>query len=130
MGGDGHRPHVVTIGGMTTDFWRAVDYFVATTPVVIDRPKGSPDPNDTQCIYPLDYGYLEGTSSADCGGLDVWVGVLDDRRVVGFLCTVDIFKLNMEIKLLLGCAPADIIVIRAFYSSMHMGHTLVMRPGQ
>jgi inorganic pyrophosphatase len=40
-------------------------------------------------IYPLDYGYLEGTCGGDGAGIDVWVGLKADKTLTGILCTVD-----------------------------------------
>lgn len=57
-------------------FWAALDELVATSTVRIDRPKGTAHPRYPSFIYPLDYGYLEGTQAADGGGIDVWVGSL------------------------------------------------------
>lgn len=33
--------------------------------VVIDRPLGSVHPNDPQCIYPLNYGFVPGLFAGD-----------------------------------------------------------------
>ncbi len=56
------------------DFWTDADELVRTHRVVVDRPRNTPHPKATQHIYPLDYGYLEGTSSGDGAGIDVWIG--------------------------------------------------------
>ena len=56
------------------EFWEHLDALVAQCAVVIDRPRGSQHPRWETLVYPLDYGYLEGTSSADGGEVDVWVG--------------------------------------------------------
>lgn len=57
-----------------TAFWQGVTELLITNSLIIDRPKGSPHPRYPQMIYPLDYGYLENTTSADSGGIDVWLG--------------------------------------------------------
>ena len=57
-----------------TAFWHGVTELLITNSLIIDRPKGSPHPRYPQMIYPLDYGYLENTTSADGGGIDVWLG--------------------------------------------------------
>ena len=43
------------------------------------------------------------------------------------LCTVDLRKRDMEVKLLLGCTPAEIELVEAFLTSLKMGHTLLQR---
>lgn len=47
-----------------------------TYKLVIDRPKGSTHPNHSDLIYPLDYGYLEGTAAGDGHDIDVWLAHL------------------------------------------------------
>jgi inorganic pyrophosphatase len=76
-------------------------------------------------IYPLDYGYLENTTSSDGGGIDVWLGSLSAVRhtktvktLTGILCTFDTLKRDAEIKLLIGCSAEDIQVIRDFHKEM------------
>lgn len=56
---------------MDKGFWQALDRLVAECETVIDRPKGTAHPRWPEFVYPLDYGYLRGTSSMDGGGIDV-----------------------------------------------------------
>jgi len=55
---------------MDDNFWAALDKLVSESKVIIDRPKGSRHPKYPNCIYPLDYGYLDNTSSMDGNGID------------------------------------------------------------
>ena len=105
-----------------TSFWLAMAELLITNSVIIDRPKGSSHPRYADLIYPLDYGYLEGTTSADGDGTDVWLGSLNtiDQTLTGILCTFDTLKRDMEIKLLIGCNEEDIQVIRDFHKDMHI----------
>ena len=57
------------------DFWGGLAHLIAEHPLVIDRPKGLPHPRFPEVVYPLDYGYLEGTQAIDGGGIDVWRGI-------------------------------------------------------
>jgi inorganic pyrophosphatase len=116
------------VGAVDDSFWRAVDSLVAGARIVVDRPSGSPHPRDATHIYPLDYGYLDGTTSGDGEGIDVWIGTMADRSVTGVICTVDLHKRDMEIKVLLGCSLADVRQIQAFFSDMSVGHSFVPRP--
>ena len=109
-----------------TAFWHGVTELLITNSLIIDRPKGSPHPRYPQMIYPLDYGYLENTTSADGGGIDVWLGSLsrltnneDAKTLTGILCTFDTLKRDAEIKLLIGCSETDIQVIRDFHKDMY-----------
>jgi inorganic pyrophosphatase len=89
------------------NFWLKLDQLVAEHKRVIDRPKGSCHPRYPSFVYPLDYGYLEGTQAADGGGIDVWVGSLPDEMVTAVVCTVDIKKRDTEVKILLGCTSQE-----------------------
>ncbi len=88
------------------EFWAALDRLVRSSEIVIDRPRGSPHPRYPDLLYPVDYGYLKGTSSMDGGGIDVWAGTAG-KSLDAILCTVDLLKRDSEIKLLLGCTEAE-----------------------
>jgi inorganic pyrophosphatase len=113
---------------MPQEFWAALDGLVATRRVVVDRPKGTPHPRSTDCIYPLDYGYLDGTRASDGAGVDVGVGDDGAARLVGVVCTVDSLKLEVELKLLLGCSSEEIARIRAFFGQLQMACCVLLRP--
>ena len=109
-----------------TSFWQAMSELLATTPVIIDRPKGSAHPRYPEVIYPLDYGYLGNTTAGDGGGIDVWLGSLSTamnknniKTLTGILCTFDRLKRDAEIKLLVACTETDVQTIRVFHQEMH-----------
>lgn len=102
-----------------TTFWQEITQLVTANPIRIDRPKGTPHPRYPDVIYPLDYGYLEDTSAADGGRIDVWIGTLGARTLTGILCTFDTLKRDMEIKILLGCTNADLEIIQRFRGKMY-----------
>lgn len=96
-----------------------------TNSLVIDRPKGSLHPRYPTVMYPLDYGYLENTTSGDGSGIDLWLGSLNTvtngdgmKKLTGILCTFDTLKRDAEIKLLIQCTENDIQVIRDFHKDM------------
>jgi inorganic pyrophosphatase len=106
-------------------FWHAMTELIATGSILIDRPHGSTHPRYGEAIYPLDYGYLENTTSSDGGGIDVWLGSLNSvvdntnlKILTGILCTFDTLKRDAEIKLLIGCTEDDIPVIQEFHKEM------------
>jgi inorganic pyrophosphatase len=109
-----------------TAFWKAMTELVTTNAIVIDRPKGSTHPRYGNAVYPLDYGYLEETTSSDGGGIDVWIGSLSSvvdkhnaQILTGILCTFDTLKRDAEIKLLIGCTKENVQVIQEFHKEMH-----------
>ena len=113
---------------MTREFWAAIDTLCAQSQVVIDRPKGSAHPRYPDFIYPMDYGYLKGTSSMDGGGIDLWVGTRGDRAVDAVMCVVDLVKRDSEIKLLLGCTEEEKqAVCRAHNATEHQKGMLIRR---
>jgi inorganic pyrophosphatase len=111
---------------MTERFWHHLDVLVAAAEVVIDRPAGSAHPRYPDFIYPLDYGYLQGTTAGDGAGVDVWVGNLAQREVTGVICTVDLTKRDVELKLLLGCTPAEMDIALTLHnrSEGQAGHLI------
>lgn len=104
-----------------TSFWHEMAHLAATNSIVIDRPKASPHPGYPEVIYLLDYGYLEGTLSAEGDGTDAWLGSLNtmDKMLTGILCTFDTLKRAAEIKLLIGCTEEDVQIIQDFHKEMY-----------
>ena len=109
-------------------FWKWADRLVATSEIVIDRPRGSRHPRYPVLIYPLDYGYLARTTAMDGDGVDVWRGSRPEQQVGGAIVTIDLFKRDAEIKLLLGCTPDETAVILEFLNDRSMAATLISRP--
>ncbi len=92
--------------GCSEDFWKALDTLLNGSELVIDRPKGTAHPRYPDFIYPLDYGYLKGTSSMDGGGIDVWVGS-GEKKIDAVMCIVDLLKKDSEIKIMIGCTEEE-----------------------
>ena len=89
-----------------SSFWSALNKLVAQSNIVIDRPKGSRHPKYPEFIYPVDYGYLEKTTSMDGDGIDIWKGI-DGDAVDAIISTVDLLKKDSEIKILIGCSEDE-----------------------
>ena len=113
---------------MSSNFWNFLHELVVQSEIMVDRPKGSRHPRYPHVIYPLDYGYLVGTSSSDGGGIDVWLGSDGTRRITGLLCTVDRLKKDSEIKVCIGCTAAEMATIQQFHDSSFMGCILIQTP--
>jgi len=94
-------------------FWELLDKLVCEHKIIIDRPKGSRHPKYQDYVYPLDYGYLDGTSSGDNAGIDVWRGSLNVQFVDAVICSIDYLKKDSEIKILCGCTRDEIEKIYA-----------------
>ncbi len=109
------------------NFWTHLDQLVANSRIVIDRPKGSAHPRYPEMIYPLDYGYLDGTTAGDGAGIDVWLGSVQADRPNAILCTVDLWKRDAEIKVLIGCTDGDITAIVNFTNDGGMMQAMLIR---
>jgi inorganic pyrophosphatase len=102
---------------MADDFWRYLELLVSGSTLHIDRPRGSHHPRYPELVYPLDYGYLDGTTAADGSGIDIWIGTQPDRSLTGIVTTVDLVKRDAEIKILLGCTKEEIQTILSFHNA-------------
>jgi inorganic pyrophosphatase len=110
-------------------FWLTLDQLASTHPVVVDRAKGTPHPRYADFVYPLDYGYLQGTTSGDGAGMDVWLGSLPGRVVTGVVCCADVVKGDVEMKLLLGCTEAEMGLVLGIHNDGGQSALLLVRPG-
>ena len=114
-------------------FWEALQDLVKNNPLRIDRPRGSRHPRYPDFIYPLDYGYLEGTRSADGGGVDVWLGAGQETAaghvpsLTGLLLTLDRVKQDVEVKLLLNCTHKEMEIAQRASNSQSMNAVLLKR---
>jgi inorganic pyrophosphatase len=120
------------------DFWSTIEQLIATSKIVIDRPRGTAHPHFSDLVYPLDYGYLKNTISGDGSSIDFWLGASGIFKLSGLLLTVDAFKRDAEIKLLLGCTQAEILMLikwsntgqmRAIYLTRNSNHEQETLPG-
>ena len=107
-------------------FWQALDKLVADSKIIIDRPKGSAHPKYPDFIYPLDYGYLENTTSMDGGGIDVWKGSLGNN-IDAVMCIVDLMKKDSEIKILIGCSEEEKQAIYAVHNETEFMKGILIR---
>jgi inorganic pyrophosphatase len=111
-------------------FWSILDQLAAASEIVVDRPRGSQHPRMAGMVYPLDYGYLAGTTAGDGDGIDVWLGSLPGCSVTGIVCTADAHKRDAEIKLLLGCTAEDMAAVQRFLNAHGLGCTVLSRPAR
>ena len=109
-------------------FWEAIDSLFGNSRVIIDRHKGTHHPRFPSFTYPVDYGYLENTTSPDGGGIDVWRGTSLSSKVDAIICTIDLMKKDSEIKLLIGCTHEEKQNVLAFHNeSEYMKGILIER---
>ena len=110
-----------------SDFFPTVNQLAATHSLVIDRPKGTRHPRFTEAEYPMDYGYLDGTTGGDGSGIDVFRGSASLRGVVAVAATVDLNKRDGELKLLLDCTDEEVDQVMAFLrDDLHLATALML----
>ncbi|KAH6883503.1 inorganic pyrophosphatase-related protein [Thelonectria olida] len=109
-------------------FFTNIDHICASARLVVDRPKDSRHPRVPQAIYPVDYGYLEGTTGGDGEGVDVFRGSAEGAGVVGVFMTADPGKRDVEVKVLLDCTDEEIDRVRHLLDEvLGIGGLLVRR---
>ena len=90
-------------------------------PIKIDRPAGSTHPQYPSAIYPVDYGYIDAIQGSDGEGLDVFVGTSQIREISAVILCIDLLKAELESKILIGCASAEVEKINVFLEeSLHL----------
>jgi inorganic pyrophosphatase len=110
----------VQLLGDNKKYWDALADLVNEHEIVIDRPKGSAHPKYPDVIYKVDYGYLDGTTTIDGGGIDIFVGEMSMNKIQGIMCTVDTLKNDTEIKIIYNCNSIEIKAIYNFLNSGYM----------
>src|SRR5262249_42183772 len=109
------------------DFWQAIDALVASGEIVLDRPVCSSPVCYEDARYPYEHGYLASTRSGGGQGIDVWIGSRIDLVVAGVICAFDVRRRDADIKLLLGCTPADAAAMLAIHQEGNRPAMLVLR---
>ncbi len=105
---------------MPSSFWIRLDDLVASSEIVLDRPKRI-------AVPPIDYGYLSDTSGGDGQEIDVWRGSAEGKYVDAIVCTVDLRKRDAEIKVLIGCSDGEKKSICEYHTSDRTAALLVTR---
>ena len=108
------------------EFWQVLDSLVLNSKIIIDRPTNTAHPKYPNFIYPLDYGYLENTSSMDGGGIDVWKGTNGDK-VDAIICIVDLIKKDSEIKILIGLSEEEKELVYRFHNETEFMKGIMVR---
>lgn len=109
--------------------WTALDMLVKRASIVIDRARGSAHPRFRQYVYPLDYGYFDGTRGGDGQGIDVFRGSETHRGVTGLVATFDPYQGDAELKVLLGCTAEEMRSVVDFYEWQPQAALVMPRAG-
>jgi inorganic pyrophosphatase len=93
--------------------WDALALTVATNGITLDRPRFSRHPEYTDIVYPIDYGYVNGTTGLDGQELDIFVGTAP-TGLVGACFSTDRRKGDQELKLIYDCDAAEVYMVHGF----------------
>ncbi len=93
--------------------WEGWDRTIADKGITLDRPRGSRHPRFPEIVYPIDYGYVNGTVGRDGEEVDVFVGS-GAYGLVGAIITVDHRKGDTEVKLLVDTTAGEIYLVNGF----------------
>jgi inorganic pyrophosphatase len=108
--------------------WPAWEALIARNGITIDRPRRSHHPDYPDIIYPIDYGFIDGTTSGDGQEVDVFVGS-SETGLIGGILTTDHRKGDREMKLIYNCSPEEIYLVNGFvnFDPSLMQGVLVLR---
>jgi len=120
--------HVLTAAEEGIFEWDVWEARILQNGVTIDRAYRTAHPRFPSIIYPINYGYVNGTVSTDGEEVDVFVGS-SSQGLVGLLITNDYRKGDREIKLLYNCTPEEIYLCHGFinYDQSLMDGKLMLR---
>ncbi|HEY9722076.1 MAG TPA: hypothetical protein V6D47_08680 [Oscillatoriaceae cyanobacterium] len=93
--------------------WEAHEALIRQNGLTIDRPRYSHHPDYPDIVYPLDYGYINGTVGLDGHEIDVFIGSAP-TGLVGTLFTTDHRKGDQEYKLLYNCTATEVYLANGF----------------
>jgi inorganic pyrophosphatase len=99
---------------------------VSENEIIIDRPKGTRHPKFNNMVYELDYGYIKNTKAMDGKEIDVFIGSLHNKNVNKIICTVDLLKKDIEIKILIGCTISEIEKVYSFLNNSEYMKALIL----
>jgi inorganic pyrophosphatase len=99
------------------EFWEYLKKMVMENEIIIDRPKGTKHPKYSDMVYELDYGYIKNTKANDGNEIDVFKGSLHNKNVNTIICTIDLLKHDIEIKILIGCTISEIQKVYKFLNN-------------
>ncbi|NNE45546.1 MAG: hypothetical protein HKN37_02675 [Rhodothermales bacterium] len=110
--------------------WTQWEDLIRERGFTIDRAKGTAHPDHPSIIYPINYGFIPGTTASDGHAVDVFVGTADNG-LVGLIITADYRKFDREFKLLYNCDPVEIYLVNGFINfdrRLMEGELVLRRP--
>lgn len=110
--------------------WTAHETLIRENGLSIDRPRHTRHPKFPEIVYPIDYGYINGTEGEDGDEIDVFIGTAQ-TGLVAAMRTTDHRKGDTEYKLLYNCSPTEVYLVNGFINfapALMVGELLMRRP--
>jgi len=110
--------------------WEQWESLIGMKGITIERRAGAPHPEHPDIVYPIDYGYVYGTTTVDGAEMDVFKGTANNGLVAAIF-TEDARKGDLEAKLIVDCTPAEIYLVNGFINfapALMQGRLLMRRP--
>lgn len=108
--------------------WETWEHIIETQGVTTERARRSIHPTLPEIIYPIDYGYVNGTVGPDGVEVDIFIGTAR-TGLAALILTDDYRRADREVKLLYHCSPEEIYLVNGFinYNPDFMQGVLAMR---
>lgn len=110
--------------------WEQWDGMIRLKGITIERASGTFHPDHPDIVYPIDYGFVNGTDTVDGAEMDVFKGTADNGLVAAIF-TEDRRKGDLEAKLIVDCSPREIYLVNGFINfapDLMRGRLLMRRP--
>ena len=93
--------------------WEQWESLVRLKGITIERARGTAHPDYPDIVYPIDYGFVNGTDTVDGAEMDVFRGSAENGLVAAIF-TEDARKGDLEVKLIVDCTPEEIYLVNGF----------------
>ena len=110
-------------------FWQKLDTLLLSSTYTVNQPKGSTHNKYPNLVYPVDYGSLKDTLSADQNPIDVFKGSISTFQVDAIVISADILKKDCVVKLLIGCTEEESTNVLQFLNQTEYQKAILVRRG-
>lgn len=93
--------------------WEQWEALIRLKGITIERAAGTAHPDYSDIVYPIDYGFVNGTDTVDGAEMDVFKGTAANGLVAAIF-TEDRRKGDLEAKLIVDCTPQEIYLVNGF----------------
>ena len=109
-------------------FWQKIDTLFLSGNLQMTKKKGEVHPTFRNLIYPVDYGKLTDTKSAE-DGVAVYAGSGDRSEITALVVAADILMKELDVKILVGCTDEETDSVLRFLNQTDYQKTVLIRRG-